>query len=108
MRPCRLWSSCAASNAESRCRYLPHWRPRMNSKVGKGAFNALITVLTWLGALAMFAPIAWMVLTSFKSEQDAVSSPPLLFFKPTLEHYRRIFDNEFASFAINSVLATGI
>jgi sorbitol/mannitol transport system permease protein len=80
----------------------------MNSKVGKGAFNALITVLTWLGALAMFAPIAWMVLTSFKSEQDAVSSPPLLFFKPTLEHYRQIFDNEFASFAINSVLATGI
>ncbi|MFK4446479.1 sorbitol/mannitol transport system permease protein [Caballeronia udeis] len=80
----------------------------MNTKVGKGAFNALITVLTWLGALAMFAPIAWMVLTSFKSEQDAVSSPPLLFFTPTLEHYRRIFDDEFASFAINSVLATGI
>ncbi|CAE6847215.1 Diacetylchitobiose uptake system permease protein DasC [Paraburkholderia nemoris] len=80
----------------------------MNRKIGKAAFNVLITVLTWLGALAMFAPIAWMVLTSFKSEQDAVSSPPLLFFKPTLAHYTRIFDDEFAAFAIHSVMATGI
>jgi sorbitol/mannitol transport system permease protein len=72
------------------------------------AFDAALSALTWLGALAMFAPIAWMVLTSFKTEQDAVSSPPKLFFTPTFEHYRRIFDNDFGAFALNSVLATGV
>jgi sorbitol/mannitol transport system permease protein len=80
----------------------------MNRKNTRAVLNALLTALTWLGALAMFAPIAWMVLTSFKTEQDAVSSPPLLFFKPTLEHYLRIFDSDFADFAIHSVLATGV
>lgn len=38
--------------------------------------EVLFTALTWLGALLMFAPIAWMILMSFKTEQDAVSYPP--------------------------------
>ncbi|WP_181969930.1 carbohydrate ABC transporter permease [Paraburkholderia sp. DHOC27] len=80
----------------------------MNRKTSKAILNALLSALTWLGALLMFAPIAWMVLTSFKTEQDAISSPPLLFFKPTLAHYVRIFDGDFAAFAIHSILATGI
>jgi len=68
----------------------------------------LFTTLTWLGTAIMFAPIAWMVLTSFKTEQDAVSYPPKFFFEPTLEHYRRIFENDFVSFASVSLLATGL
>jgi len=80
----------------------------MSRRKTSGTFNALLSALTWLGALVMFAPIAWMVLTSFKSEQDAVSLPPKLFFKPTLEHYARIFDNDFTAFALHSVLATGV
>lgn len=68
--------------------------------------DTLLTALTWLGALSMFAPIAWMVLTSFKTEQDAVSYPPTLFFTPTLEHYYRIFENDFIAFATVSVLVT--
>ena len=67
-----------------------------------------LTVLTWAGTLIMFAPIAWMILTSFKTEQDAVSYPPKLLFTPTLDHYRRIFENDFASFATTSVLVTVI
>lgn len=67
-----------------------------------------LTVLTWAGTLIMFAPIAWMILTSFKTEQDAVSYPPKLFFTPMLDHYRRIFENDFASFAATSVLVTVI
>jgi len=68
--------------------------------------DAVLTLLTWLGVLIMFAPIALMVLTSFKSEQDAVSFPPKLFFTPTIEHYRRIFENDFAAFATTSVVVT--
>jgi len=75
---------------------------------GRRSFDAVLSALTWLGALAMFAPVAWMVTTSFKTEQDAVSYPPSLLFQPTLEHYRRIFENDFASFAWVSVLVTGL
>jgi sorbitol/mannitol transport system permease protein len=68
--------------------------------------DVALTILTWFGTLIMFAPIAWMILTSFKTEQDAVSYPPKLFFTPTLDHYRRIFENEFAAFATTSILVT--
>ena len=74
----------------------------------RSALDPLLTTMTWGGALVMFAPIAWMILTSFKTEQDAVSSPPKLFFTPTLDHYARIFDNDFATFAWVSILATGV
>jgi len=76
------------------------------SRRHKSLLDPLLTVLTWAGTLVMFAPIAWMILTSFKTEQDAVSYPPKFFFTPTLEHYRRIFENDFASFATVSVLVT--
>ena len=33
----------------------------------------LATVFGWVVALLLFFPIAWMVLTSFKSERDAIS-----------------------------------
>lgn len=68
--------------------------------------DVLLTFVTWLGTLVLFAPIGWMILTSFKSEQDAVSYPPKLFFTPTLEHYRRIFENDFVAFATVSVMVT--
>ena len=70
--------------------------------------DSFLTVLTWCGVIAMFSPIAWMILTSFKSEQDAVTSPPKLFFTPTLDHYSKIFDNDFLSFAWVSILVTGV
>lgn len=70
------------------------------------AVDYLLTTLTWLGVFIMFAPIAWMILTSFKTEQDAVSYPPKLFFSPTLDHYRRIFETDFTDFASVSVIVT--
>lgn len=72
----------------------------------KNATDVILSLLTWFGALVMFAPIAWMILTSFKTEQDAVSYPPKLFFTPTFEHYSRIFDNDFADFALTSIMVT--
>ena len=61
------------------------------------------TVLGWIVALAMFFPIAWTVLTSFKSENAAIS--PSLFFSPTLEGYREVFARaDYLAFALNSVV----
>jgi sorbitol/mannitol transport system permease protein len=62
-------------------------------------------VLAWLAALLVFFPIVWMVLTSFKTEVEAVSTPPSLFFIPTLENYRAVFQRaDYVSFALNSII----
>lgn len=66
----------------------------------------LLTGFTWVAALVFFAPVAWMVLTSFKQESDAASSPPSFFFEPTLEQYRNIFSSEAGPYFLNSVIAT--
>ena len=69
----------------------------------------LLTVLAWAAGLLFFAPVAWMVLTSFKQESQAASNPPTFFFTPTLEQYASIISSaQVGSYVLNSVLATGI
>ena len=49
------------------------------------AFN---TVIAWLIGLAIFFPILWTVLTSFKTESTAIADPPVwFFFDWTTENY---------------------
>jgi sorbitol/mannitol transport system permease protein len=48
--------------------------------------NALLGAVAWLATLLFFFPVFWMVLSSFKEEQDANTSPKLLF-SPTLDRY---------------------
>ncbi|MFK0166917.1 carbohydrate ABC transporter permease [Rhizobium sp. NPDC090279] len=48
----------------------------------------IVSVVAWLIALVMFFPILWTFLTSFKTEGEAVASPPhFLMFHWTLENY---------------------
>ena len=62
--------------------------------------------LAWLATLITFFPIAWMVLASFKTEVEAISSPPSLIFSPTLENDQALFDRAHSlSFALNSVVS---
>lgn len=50
--------------------------------------KAAVTVLAWAVGLAIFFPILWTVLTSFKTEGEAIASPPsFLFFEWTTENY---------------------
>ncbi len=35
-------------------------------------------------------PVLWALLTSFKSERDVLAYPPVLWFTPTLQHYREV------------------
>src|SRR6184192_2815359 len=51
--------------------------------------NHLLGLAAWITALIFFFPVFWMVLNSFKSEQDANTSPKL-FFHPTLERYHDV------------------
>jgi len=77
------------------------------------AQGVFVTVVAWAVALWIFFPIFWMVLTGFKSEVEAVSTPPHLFFMPTLASYHEVFQRaNYWHFTINtvviSVAATGV
>ena len=66
------------------------------------AQRVLATVFGWGAALLLFFPIAWMVLTSFKTEGDAIT--PKLVFTPTLASYAEVLSRaDYLSFAWNSV-----
>ena len=49
------------------------------------------TVIAWLVGFLIFFPILWTFLTSFKTEGEAIASPPsFLFFRWTMENYHDI------------------
>ncbi len=63
-----------------------------------------IPILAWVIAILVFFPIFWMALTSFKTETEAISTPPSLFFTPTLENYNDVFErSNYARFVWNSI-----
>ncbi|CDI02864.1 ABC-type transport system permease protein [Candidatus Competibacter denitrificans Run_A_D11] len=63
-----------------------------------------IPVLAWVIAILIFFPIFWMALTSFKTETEAISTPPSLFFVPTMENYTDVIDrSNYARFVWNSI-----
>lgn len=50
--------------------------------------KTVVTILAWTVGLLIFFPILWTVLTSFKTESDAIAIPPkFLNFDWTLENY---------------------
>ena len=48
-------------------------------------------VMAALVGLVYFFPVIWMILAAFKTRQDALATPPKLFFTPTLEHFWAAF-----------------
>ena len=49
------------------------------------------SAIAWVVALTIFFPVLWTVLTSFKTEAEAVASPPSLFlFDWTMENYAEV------------------
>ena len=51
--------------------------------------NVAYGLLAWIAGLVFFFPVFWMVLNSFKSEQDA-NTAPKLFFHPTFGRYHDV------------------
>jgi sorbitol/mannitol transport system permease protein len=73
-------------------------KPRVSKKL-------IITAIAWSAAIIMFFPIFWMLLAGFKTEIDAVTTPPLLLFEPTLENYDAVQQRaNYINAAANSVL----
>ena len=66
-----------------------------------------LPVLAWIVAIIFFLPIFWMVLTSFKTDADAVKPEYLFVFTPTLENYFNMTENyDYWRFAINSAITS--
>ncbi|MGR3562404.1 MAG: carbohydrate ABC transporter permease [Heliomarina sp.] len=71
--------------------------------------KALNTVIAWGIGLLIFFPILWTILTSFKTEAQAISDPPVfLFFDWTLENYSVVQErSDYMRFLWNSVIIAG-
>lgn len=69
-----------------------------------------LSILAWGIAGLIFFPILWTILTSFKSEGEAIASPPsFLFFDWTLENYLEVQSRSdyFKHFANSVAMALG-
>ncbi len=67
------------------------------------------TAAAWSIGLLIFFPILWTILTSFKTEAQAISNPPILFgFDWTLENYGVVMErSNYSRFLWNSVIIAG-
>ncbi|MEA2598763.1 MAG: polyol transport system permease protein, partial [Thermomicrobiales bacterium] len=64
------------------------------------------TITAWAVGLIVFFPVLYIVLTGLKSEATAITLPPKLIFRPTLEQYREISSRGFFPFFRNSIIAS--
>ncbi|MGY0196629.1 carbohydrate ABC transporter permease [Leptothrix sp. BB-4] len=65
------------------------------------------TLVAWLVTLTLFFPLGWLVLTAFKTELQAISVPPLLFFTPTLENFHEVQErSDYLLYAKNSLITS--
>jgi sorbitol/mannitol transport system permease protein len=67
------------------------------------------TIAAWIVGLVIFFPILWMVITSFKTELEAFSTPPsFLSFHWTTENYAAVQDrSNYLHHAANSIIIAG-
>ncbi len=68
--------------------------------------KAINTVLAWAVGLLIFFPILWTILTSFKTEGQAIASPPIfLNFDWTLENYAVVQErSDYLKYLTNSIV----
>ena len=67
------------------------------------------TALAWGIGLLIFFPVLWVILTSFKTEAQAIADPPVfLFFDWTLENYSIVQErSDYMRYLWNSVIIAG-
>ena len=67
----------------------------------------LRTLAAWVITLILFFPLGWLFLTAFKTELQAISVPPLLFFEPTMENFHEVQErSDYMLYATNSLITS--
>jgi sorbitol/mannitol transport system permease protein len=71
--------------------------------------SLVTTIAAWVVGFVIFFPILWMVLTSFKTELEAFSTPPSwLFFHWTTENYATVQErSDYVKHVVNSIVVAG-
>ena len=71
--------------------------------------KAINTAIAWTIGILIFFPILWTILTSFKTEAQAIADPPVfLFFNWTLENYAVVQErSDYLRFLWNSIAIAG-
>ena len=70
--------------------------------------NYLVSLQVIVLCVVLFAPIAWMILASFKPRNEITKYPPELLFTPTLENYQQLFTRtDFLENTLNSFYVAG-
>ena len=71
--------------------------------------KVIMTAIAWTLGILIFFPILRTFLTSFKSEADAIASPPqFLFFHWTTENYATVQErSDYTLHAMNSIITAG-
>ncbi|RZS53428.1 carbohydrate ABC transporter permease [Sphaerotilus mobilis] len=65
------------------------------------------TLVAWVVTLTLFFPLGWLVLTAFKTELQAISVPPLVFFPPTMENFHEVQErSDYLLYATNSLITS--
>jgi sorbitol/mannitol transport system permease protein len=83
---------------------VPPARPQSGQK--RRLINSVWGLVAWIAGIVFVFPVIWMVLTSFKQEQDAASNPPTWFFSPTTAQYSEVFGRNITPFLLNSLMAS--
>lgn len=63
-------------------------------------------VLTYILVIVLIFPVLWMVITGFKTEIGAITTPPTLFFQPILDQFQLAIDGGFGAYFFNSAVAS--
>jgi len=90
---------------------------RLNNKMAETVFKAkrkagpikFATIGAWSVAILFFLPVAWIFSTAFKPKDSIVVSPPVFFFRPTLDNITEAlsFDNTLDYFTHSIVYSFG-
>ncbi len=75
----------------------------------KNQRKTINTLIAWAIGFLIFFPVLWTILTSFKTEAQAINDPPLfLFFDWTLENYSIVQErSDYMKFLTNSIIVAG-
>jgi sorbitol/mannitol transport system permease protein len=73
----------------------------------KTLFLAIRAVAAWSVTLLVVFPLIWLLLTSFKTELQAISVPPQLIFTPTMESFAEVnLRSDYLLYARNSIITS--
>ena len=77
------------------------------SETGVKVALALRSIAAWLVALILFFPILFMLVTSFKTELQAIAVPSVWIFTPTLDNFTHVQErSDYLLYARNSLVTS--